>query len=75
LIDYFVSFDFPEKQKKMVYWWQRVIEFIMEYHQKVYINYQDLVNYVSFYNLKPTPLKAVIDYLANKDVFTAENEM
>jgi hypothetical protein len=29
LIDYYVSFDFPEKQMKMVGWWQKVIEFII----------------------------------------------
>ena len=30
LINYYVSFDFPEKQMKMVSWWQRVIEFIIQ---------------------------------------------
>ncbi len=40
LINYYVSFEFPEKQMKMVSWWQKVIEFIIEHEHKAYISYQ-----------------------------------
>lgn len=52
---------------KMVSWWQKVIEFIIEYENKVYVTYQELMSYLSIYNLKPTPLPAIINYLAKKE--------
>jgi hypothetical protein len=74
LINYYVSFDFPEKQMKMVSWWQRVIEFVIEHENKAYIGYQELTAYLSVYNLKPTPLPAILNYLARKEQLGPENE-
>lgn len=59
----------------MVNWWQKVIEFLMNFENRACITYPQLVQSVSFYNLKPTPLKDVIEYLARRGVFVPEGEM
>ena len=59
----------------MVNWWQKVIEFLMNFENRAYITYPQLVQSVSFYNLKPTPLKDVIEYLAKRGVFVPEGEI
>jgi hypothetical protein len=74
LINYYVSFDFPEKQMKMVGWWQRVIDFLIEHEHQVYITYQQLAAYLSVYNLKPTPLPAILNHLANRQLLGPEHE-
>ena len=57
----------------MVSWWQKVIEFIMEKDNQIYITYGQLVNYISIYNLKPVPLEGIINYLSKKNTFVEEN--
>jgi hypothetical protein len=54
----------------MVQWWQKVIEFLIEKDGRIYITYQDLVEYVNFFNLKPTPLQKILNYLKSKDVLS-----
>jgi hypothetical protein len=68
-----VSFDFPEKQMRMVGWWQRVIEFLVALLPRTYLTYQELLSYVSVYNLKPTPLPAIVAFLHKRDVLVPEN--
>lgn len=60
---------------KMIGWWQRVIEFLIQHLHRTYITYSELVAYVTIYNLKPTPLQNILAFLAKRDVLVAEREM
>ena len=42
LIDYYVSFEFPDKQRKMISWWEAVIEETIRCSNELSLSISDL---------------------------------
>lgn len=58
----------------MVVWWQRVIDFLIEFDHRVYTTPETLTAYLSVYHLKPTPLPNIVQHLGQQETLVPENE-
>jgi hypothetical protein len=60
MIPYYMSYDYPDKQRALKSWWEDLIENIIRKKNQIYITFKDLETIATINGLKPTPLKNVL---------------
>lgn len=60
MIQYYMSYDFPEKQRAVKGWWQTLIQNVIRKKNQIYVTFKDLESITNINGMKPVPLKNVL---------------
>ena len=60
MIQYYMSYDFPEKQRAIKSWWEDLIENAIKKKNQIFLTFKDLEAITTINGLKPTPLRNVL---------------
>ena len=63
LFEYYVSLEQPEKQRKLVNWWETMIETAIRKSGEISLSPADLEIIFTIHGLKPVPLEKVLEFL------------
>lgn len=64
ILNYYVSLDFPAKQKKTINWWSMMIEEAIRRSKEAYLSPSELETIFTLHGLKPLPLPQILNLLS-----------
>ena len=75
MIPYYMSYDFPEKQKSVKIFWSDLIEKVIEMKNQIYIEFKDIEMITTINNIKPLPLRKILVDLKKDSVYVREEDI
>ncbi len=60
MIPFYMSYDFPDKQRSLKSFWEDLILNVIKLKHQIYVTFKDLETITTIHNLKPLPIKKIL---------------
>lgn len=75
LQDYYMSYEFPEKQQKLYELWKKLLLFVCKAQGRLTFSRRQLAEQLVFYRMKPLPLDPIVRQLLREGHIVDRNKV